>query len=58
MDDKEIRLRIVEAVLPIASRVEIQSDELLTKKCEELEKFVIGKKPTAPRKKPMSNGNK
>lgn len=41
MDNKEIRLRIVEAVIPIASRVEINSAEKMVDKCKELEKYVM-----------------
>ena len=64
MDNSEIRLRIVEAVIPIASRVEINSAEKMVEKCKELEAYVmgpVGKNP-APRRTPKSKtaneGNK
>lgn len=41
MDDREVRLRIVESLIPVASRVEIRG-ELLVIRCKELEEYVSG----------------
>ncbi len=49
MDDNEIRLRIVEAVIPQASRVALTDSEIITKTCTELEKYVL-KSKTSERK--------
>jgi len=40
MDDNEIRLRIIEGLISVAPRAEIQDPELLVKKASVLEKYV------------------
>jgi len=58
MDKQEIRLRIVEAVIPISSRVSLVGDEII-KVCSNLENFVVNSKeviehensPSSPVKK-------
>lgn len=42
MDDKEIRMRIVEAVVPVASRAEIDTPEKLIERCKKIESYVKG----------------
>lgn len=42
MDDKEIRMRIVEAIAPIASRAEIDTPEKLIERCKTIESYVKG----------------
>ncbi len=41
MDEKEIRLRILEVLAPIASRVEIKGEALI-EKAKEMERYVKG----------------
>lgn len=58
MDNKEIRLRIVEAVVPISSRVSLVGEDII-KVCSNLEQFVVNNKedekdeqsPSSPVKK-------
>ena len=42
VDDKEIRMRIVEAVVPVASRAEIDTPEKLIERCKKIESYVKG----------------
>jgi len=42
MDDKEIRLRIYEALVAQAARAEIQQTEQLIKRCKLIETYVMG----------------
>lgn len=59
MDDKEVRLRIAEALIPHASRVGVNKPEVIRTACEELESYVIGKPDKPPaRRKPASNNVK
>lgn len=53
MDDREIRLRIVEVVVAKASQVGIVKPELMIETCTQLENYVLGSKqgeeqPTSP----------
>lgn len=42
MDDKELRLRIFEALVAQAARAEIQQTEQLLKRCKLIEQYVKG----------------
>ena len=41
MDNKEIRMRIVEAVIPQATRVGLTDAKIISSACEKLEDYVI-----------------
>jgi hypothetical protein len=41
MDESEIRLKIIEALVAVAARAEIQDPEHLVKKATILEKYVV-----------------
>jgi len=69
MDLSEVRLRILETVIPQATRVGIQEPEYLVNTCKTLEKYVLEsksgestsdsptkKKPGRPRKGTSGNG--
>lgn len=42
MEDKEVRLEIVKAVVPQASRVSLTNSESIVKTCSLLEEYVLG----------------
>jgi hypothetical protein len=44
MHEPEIRLRIVETLMPIASKVQVTNPESLIETCSKLEKYVVGSK--------------
>lgn len=60
MDDIEARLRIVEAVVPQASRVGIVEPEYIVKTCSFLEEYVLGSKKNdeLPDSSPVRRGRK
>lgn len=43
MDESQVRLEIVKALIPIASRADITDPEQLVKKAAVLEKYVVNK---------------
>lgn len=49
MDERTIRLKIVESLISVAPRNEIQSPDALVEKAKVLEKYVVGE---PQRKKP------
>lgn len=46
MDKSEIRLRIVEVMVPQATRVGVLEPEYIVKSCSQLEEYVLGVKET------------
>ncbi len=53
MDDSEIRLRIVEAVMPQASRVALTDSEIIVKTCTVLENYVLKSKLSGQKSNPQ-----
>ncbi len=51
MDNKEIRLRIVECLVPVASRVDILDGKRLKAKLQLLERYIIGDNTKTLKKK-------
>ena len=58
MDEIQVRLKLVEALLPHATKVGITEPERIIKTCTELEKYVLDSKqseksPDSPAKRPV-----
>ena len=53
MDNNEIRLRIVEAVIPQASRVALNDSEIIIKTCTGLEKYVLKSETSGKKSNPQ-----
>ena len=53
MDNSEIRLRIVEAVLPQASAVGLSDAQIIIKTCTGLEKYVLKSETSGKKSNPQ-----
>jgi len=51
MDDKEIRMRVIEAVMPQATRVGLTDANIVASVCEKLEYYVINGSNKIPPKR-------
>lgn len=58
MDDKEVRLRIAEAIIAVAPRNEINDSQKIVDRCKIIETYVVGEQSSsAPKVRRKRNGN-